>query len=981
MSSIYRLMVFVSFVAVMVFLSYTGGWTGTVASKPPVEAPPNSSSMPPTLFGGQVGPGSVREYLVKRAVEANLSLIRYDGTSRGVLWSDVEAEQGVHDWSKLELFESQSSLLGNNEGLTLVVPVRKVPTWAQKTPPYSCGPIAEDALDDFADFMREMVTRYSAPPYNVTYWEMWNEPDVDPALIGDSHFGCWGDNSDPYYGGGYYAEMLKQVYPAIKEANPAAQVVIGGLLLNCDPTQPPEGRDCKPGKFLEGILQNGGGDYFDIVAYHAYAYAPWQPAVTEDPDLAHRYWKHRGGVVLGKAHFLREVLAQYSLNKPLLVTETSLACHPSNEHCQGKGRKNFFALQANFAFRIYTRLWANDVLGGVWFSLNPNGWRDTDLLDRNGDPKPVYETIQFMSSFLSDATYGGRLYSHSVEGYWFRNSETSTDYRIYWTNEASITESKLLPSTARMVYDKLGHATAITPTASSMIEVGFEPIIIEMEARCTERTITSTGSGNWDNPANWNPSRVPSSDDYVWIQPGHSIRAPQEVTVRALCNEGTLESQPNNQLSLLASQVVINHESGQIVGQAGSLAQGECGAAGSSVQIGPPSGDEGVQIINHGHIFGGKGGDGEQCAGDGGAVTLLGRKTENHRTGRICAGDGGNMLGTTLRQAQGTQGTGGGKGGQTIVRGNVNGQGDLTNRGLICSGNGGTSTGPEGGGEAGNLTLIAALNINLVNGTQLAGQGGESTKDGTKGQDGELWAALDVGTPLAGQGAESTKDGTKGQDSGGITVRGATISGGKVTITGEYTSTLDMSQMNGGVVSATESITLAVGTGGTIDLSGNQEKILQANQGVAIYSDNILVDGDIQDIVNASNVVTDSARLLRRLSLSAPNVTVAQPGVAIPIRVSIHNDGPQEDTVQLEINSDNNWIFDKEPDLNSVSLSGLGTQELLLNVTPPKDASYHDSDLITITITSQSEPTVREVIEIRVLVEFPIYYFPIIFKN
>ena len=67
--------------------------------------------------------------------------------------------------------------------------------------------------------MAEAVERYSAPPYNVIYWEVGNEPDIDPSLVdGDEIYGCWGDKTDAYYGGGYYAEVLKQVYPAVKKA-------------------------------------------------------------------------------------------------------------------------------------------------------------------------------------------------------------------------------------------------------------------------------------------------------------------------------------------------------------------------------------------------------------------------------------------------------------------------------------------------------------------------------------------------------------------------------------------------------------------------------------------------------------------------------------------------------------------------------------------------------------------------------------------
>ena len=68
--------------------------------------------------------------------------------------------------------------------------------------------LAAPALDAFAGFMRDLVARYSVPPYNIKYWEIWNEEDVDPSLVGPtSGFGCWGDATDPYYGGGGYAEF------------------------------------------------------------------------------------------------------------------------------------------------------------------------------------------------------------------------------------------------------------------------------------------------------------------------------------------------------------------------------------------------------------------------------------------------------------------------------------------------------------------------------------------------------------------------------------------------------------------------------------------------------------------------------------------------------------------------------------------------------------------------------------------------------
>jgi hypothetical protein len=276
------------------------------APNQPVPPPPSPAQGRPSVFGVEINRGHVAA-VAARAEEARVSWVRYNS----ILWPEVEGSRGARDWSKLKGVEEELRTL-SARGMTPMVIVRGTPGWAQKVPGSTCGPINADALGAFADFMRELVARYSAPPYNVKYWELGNEPDVDPGLVpGNSPFGCWGDESDPYYGGGYYAEMLKQVYPAVKRADRNAQVVLGGVLLDCDPTNPPAGKSCKPSLFLEGILRNGGANAFDIVSYHAYSY--WNAAQT-DNDLEQSSWRHRGGALLGKLDFIRSVLARFGVD-------------------------------------------------------------------------------------------------------------------------------------------------------------------------------------------------------------------------------------------------------------------------------------------------------------------------------------------------------------------------------------------------------------------------------------------------------------------------------------------------------------------------------------------------------------------------------------------------------------------------------------------------------------------------------------------
>ena len=314
--------------------------------------------------------------------------------------------------------------------------------------------------------MHDLVARYSAPPYNIRYWEIWNEPDA-PTVTGDPVYGCWGNPTDAYYGGGAFGDMLKVVYPAIKSANPAAQVVLGGLLLDCDPAHPPVGKDCSSAKFLEGILHEGAGSAFDLMAYHAYT--AWT-AQRNDWDGASTNWQQSGGTLLGKLHFIQGVLNQYKVtNKPIIMDEGGLLYYGN---ASTAANTTYYADEANEVVRLYTRSWANGLPGAIWYTLNGPGWLNAGLLDANQQPRPAYTTFKFLSTQLQGAAYAGALSIGNIEGYAFHKAGVT--YQVYWTNDNS-TAQLALPAGTRSVYDVSGQV--VTP-AGTTVTVSFTPIII-----------------------------------------------------------------------------------------------------------------------------------------------------------------------------------------------------------------------------------------------------------------------------------------------------------------------------------------------------------------------------------------------------------------------------------------------------------------------------------------------------------------------
>lgn len=416
----------------------------------------------PSIFG--IETNSLDTTKITNAQNANVYWVRNFSFS----WARIEPVRTTtptYDWSVV----NETGLMNASaNGLTVVATVKFTPSWAQKYPGVSCGPVAVNAMDEFAQFMHNLVKRYSVPPYNIKYWEIGNEVDIDPDLVTpDSIFGCWGDESDTYYGGGYYADMLRQVYPAIKAADSQATVVIGGLLLDCDPTNPPPGKTCRPSRFLEGILRNAGGAYFDAVSFHAFAiYLPGQ-IYEMSPN-----WSARGGVLLGKISFLREVLANYGVNKPLMLTESSLVCPEYVLECNPVSN-GFLEAQADYVAWLYLRGWAHQLMGIMWYTLEDSQWRSSGLY-LNSTPKPAYYALQFATRELDESNLVGAVSQYpSLIGYDFR----SPGKRVWVLWSPTRTDTLInLPAGALSVFDKYG--AAVAPVAGQ-ITVN-SPVYIEL---------------------------------------------------------------------------------------------------------------------------------------------------------------------------------------------------------------------------------------------------------------------------------------------------------------------------------------------------------------------------------------------------------------------------------------------------------------------------------------------------------------------
>jgi hypothetical protein len=394
----------------------------------------------------------------------------------GLLWGNIEKSEGTRDWNAVTNMESEFKYV-SEKGKNIILIIRYTPSWARQFSGSHCGPIIDTKIDAFADFMKDVVARYSQPPYNVMYYEIWNEPDA-PVMDDDVTFGCWGTNpnnpyhwgeGDPYYYGQYFSKVLKSIYPKMKQANQNVKVIVGGLLMECDPVNPPSGKNCDGARYLEGILRDGGGNYFDIVAFHAYDY--YYGVVGDYRNTNWYVDRNTGPGVTVKANYLRSILNNYGFgSKPLMATEIALLCAEcSATDTSFQNTKAYYLIEA-FAASIERGLDA-----AIWYTMY-DWWRNSGLCAQKGcsiQKYPAYDAMKFITQELG-YTKGGSNIQDSTFHIYIIDTVNKGKVRVMWTKDGS-SLSYTFSRTPSKIYNWNGEP--INPSTTITIDVA--PIYVE----------------------------------------------------------------------------------------------------------------------------------------------------------------------------------------------------------------------------------------------------------------------------------------------------------------------------------------------------------------------------------------------------------------------------------------------------------------------------------------------------------------------
>jgi GH35 family endo-1,4-beta-xylanase len=304
--------------------------TGGAAATPKPAAVPDPRIDP--IKGPNVGFGMNVWLYNHEQNDKVLGLVRDAGfgwVRQWVAWSEHEPEKGKMRFGELDPIVDAA--LRNKVKIMLVV--LRSPAWA--TADGKSGMPANPS--DFATFMKAMAARYKG---KVAGYEVWNEQNLGHETAGKV-------DAQAYF------SLLKAVYPAIKQADPKAAVIFGGLT----PTgvnDPAVAVDDVA--YLEQCYAINNGEirqYFDILGAHAGSNNnPPEALFPEQPGPGPQ-WRDHPSFYFRRVEQLRAVMEKNSdANKQMWLTEFGWT---TKNQAKGYEYGEFISeqLQADYLTRAY----------------------------------------------------------------------------------------------------------------------------------------------------------------------------------------------------------------------------------------------------------------------------------------------------------------------------------------------------------------------------------------------------------------------------------------------------------------------------------------------------------------------------------------------------------------------------------------------------------------------------------------------------
>jgi hypothetical protein len=168
-------------------------------------------------------------------------------------WSRIQPSAGQADYSSFTQIVSRA----NDNGIRLVGTLGYSTQWNTTAPSVVTNATQREHYPpaDYDAFSRYVFTTVTLFRSSIHHWEIWNQPDLGFTTLEGPCTGSWCGTA------AQYARLLSVGFRAVKQADPNAVVLFGGLALTstADPN------------FVFNVLTDPdfpGGDSFDVMAIH-----------------------------------------------------------------------------------------------------------------------------------------------------------------------------------------------------------------------------------------------------------------------------------------------------------------------------------------------------------------------------------------------------------------------------------------------------------------------------------------------------------------------------------------------------------------------------------------------------------------------------------------------------------------------------------------------------------------------------------------
>ena len=258
----------IQIVAVLVVVGSLLSCGGSTSSQITVPPP---GGIPATFFGMHIND--------EKAPWPNAAVGAQRLHDSGVSWSEIEKSSGSYDFTKLDSLIARAQTNGADLLYTFVdVPVFYSSDPTDTTCAYpqngngGCDPPAGLNADGtgsdtpFKNFVTALATHVGS---KITYWEIWNEPDVQKMWKGTPQ---------------QLVRMAQDATCIIKGTGsgcPGSAINANAKMLTPAPTSGP---NVAP-QWMQTYLAAGGGQYADVISFHGYVQCPTACPPTPTPEV------------------------------------------------------------------------------------------------------------------------------------------------------------------------------------------------------------------------------------------------------------------------------------------------------------------------------------------------------------------------------------------------------------------------------------------------------------------------------------------------------------------------------------------------------------------------------------------------------------------------------------------------------------------------------------------------------------------------